>query len=73
MTADLNSSGTVAVDRTYYWLPINTCPSGVKVQLLGRGGVAVYGQYNGKEPFWTHWAPLPTLHPDEKKNGNRSV
>jgi hypothetical protein len=33
----------------------------VKVQLLGKGGVALYGQYNGKDGFYTHWAPLPKL------------
>ena len=26
---------------------------------IGAGGVAVYGQYHGKDPWWTHWAPLP--------------
>lgn len=64
----LDSSGTVAVDHTYFWQPIGTCPRSVKVQLLGKGGVAVYGQYNGKDDYWTHWAPLPKLPkevPDE--------
>jgi hypothetical protein len=59
MTVEINSSNTVAVDREYYWQPMDTCPRGVKVQLLGAGGVAVYGQYHGKDPWWTHWAPLP--------------
>jgi hypothetical protein len=57
----LDSSGTVAVDTAYFWRPIATCPHSVKVQLLGRGGVAVYGQYHGRGDFWTHWAPLPKL------------
>jgi len=57
----LNSERTVAVDREYHWSPITSCPRGVKVQLLGKGGVAVYSPYNGKDTFWTHWAPLPTL------------
>ena len=59
MTVEINSANTVAVDREYYWQPMDTCPRGVKVQLLGAGGVAVYGQYHGKDPWWTHWAPLP--------------
>lgn len=59
MPVALNSEQNVAVDRAYYWQPIATCPRGVKVQLLGRGGVAAYGQFNGKDDFWTHWAPLP--------------
>lgn len=61
----LNSAGTVAVDRKYYWQPLETCPRGVKVQLLGRGGVAVYGQYDGKEKWWSAWAPLPTQRKDD--------
>lgn len=61
MTSGLDRSGTVAVDHDYFWRPIETCPRSVKVQLLGKGGVAVYGQYHGSGDFWTHWAPLPKL------------
>lgn len=49
----------VAVDYDYFWLPMSSCPRGVKLQLLNAGGVAVYGQYDGKSPFWQGWAPLP--------------
>lgn len=61
----IDSTGAAAVDRNYFWQPIDTCPLGVKVQLLGKGGVAMYGQYSNKEKFYTHWAPLPKL-PKEK-------
>lgn len=61
LNVTLDKSGTVAVDREYFWQPITTCPRGAKVQLLGRGGVAMYGAYHGKEDFYTHWAPLPKL------------
>jgi hypothetical protein len=57
VTSSTNTS--VAVDRGYYWQPMTTCPQGVKVQLLGQGGVAIYAQYVGKDTFWTGWAPLP--------------
>jgi len=59
----LDSTGTTAVDSTYYWQPIDTCPHGVKVQLKGAGGVAHYGVYHGIKDdgnFWIGWAPLPT-------------
>lgn len=59
----IDSTGTAAVDSNYYWLPIVTCPIGVKVQLLG-DGVAHYGVYSGKDKFWTHWAALPKLRKD---------
>jgi len=57
----LDKSGAMAVDHAYFWQPMSTCPLGVKVQLLGLGGVAVYGQYNGRDTFYTHGAPLPKL------------
>ena len=65
MTPELNSDRTVAVDRGYEWQPIDTCPRSVKVQLLGKGGVAIYGTYDGEDPFWIGWAPLP-CRPKEK-------
>ena len=59
----LNGDGTVAVDPDYFWRSIATCPRNVKVQLLGKGGVAVYGTYNGANSFWVGWAPLPKNRP----------
>ncbi len=64
MTSKLNADQTVAVDPAYYWQPMATSPRGVKVQLLGAGGVAVYGTWDGKNPFWQGWAPLPKRRPD---------
>lgn len=61
MSTQLNRDRTVAVDPDYCWRPMSTCPLGVKVQLLGAGGVAVYGQYARTDPFWRGWAPLPKL------------
>ena len=66
MTHTINSSSTVAVAVDYYWQPIDTnTPRGVKLQLLGKGGVAVYGTWNGKDPFYTHWAPVPKRRPSD--------
>ena len=60
MNVEINSEGTVAVDQNYYWNEdMSKCPVAVKVQLLGAGGVAQYATYNGKDPFWIAWAPLP--------------
>ena len=66
----IDSSGAAAVDTTYFWQPLETCPCGVKVQLLGKSGVAMYGQLTPKtkaEAFFTHWAPLPKI-PKERTN-----
>jgi hypothetical protein len=55
----LNADQTVAVATDVFWNEdMSTCPRGAKVQLLGAGGVAVYGDYHG-DPFWQAWAPLP--------------
>lgn len=62
-----NQDQKVAVDHNYFWQPISTCPCGVKVQLLGKGGVAVYGAYNGRDEFWVAWAPLPKRPPEMKE------
>ena len=54
----LNTAKTVAVSSDTYWQHINSAPRGVKCQLLGSGGVATYGLYNG-DKFWENWCPLP--------------
>ena len=61
MSAAFNRDRTVAVDPDYYWRPMSTAPIGVKVQLLGAGGVATYGHYARGDTFWRGWAPLPKL------------
>jgi hypothetical protein len=63
-----NTDNTVAVSTTVYWLPIDAnTPRGQKLQLLGKGGVAVYGIYNG-DAFWTHWQALPRRREDQRYN-----
>ena len=55
----LNADQTVAVSTDVYWNEdMGQAPRGVKLQLLGAGGVAYYNTYNG-DPFWQAWAPLP--------------
>lgn len=61
----LNADQTVAVDRDYFWQPMSTCPRGVKCQLLGAGGVAIYASWDGKDDFWQGWAPLPKRRPEQ--------
>lgn len=55
----LNADQTVAVATDVFWNEdMTTAPRGTKCQLLGAGGVATYGVYNG-DPFWQAWCPLP--------------
>jgi len=59
MTHTINTEKTVAVATDYYWQPMDSCPRGVKIQLLGIGGVASYAAWDGRNRFWQAWAPLP--------------
>lgn len=48
------------VDKDYFWLPIASCPTGKKVQLINKQmGCATYGIHKASDSYWTHWAPLP--------------
>jgi len=60
MTHTLNNDKTVAVSPDQYWLKIDSdTPRGVKILLLGIGGVASIGQWDGKNKFWRGWQALP--------------
>lgn len=72
----LNAEKTVAVSHdTFFNEDMSTCPKGTKVQLLGAGGVAVYGQYKG-EDFWIGWCPVPRRAPEPEpthETGNAAL
>ena len=55
----INQVESLAVAEGYYWQPMSSCPLHVKVQLLGKGGIPQYASWDGKNTFWTAWAPLP--------------
>ena len=59
MNVKVTNDKAAAVDQDYYWRSLDTCPLSVKVQLLTRGGVAVYGQYHRGASGYVGWAPLP--------------
>ncbi len=64
---EASSDKSVAVDRGLFWQPIASCPMGLKVQLLTRYGIAVYGQYRLSDRSFIAWAPLPTIPPEIKE------
>ena len=63
----LDSTRSTVVADDYYWIPIDQdTPTGMKVLLLGRSGVATMGHYEhkpGETQFWQFWAPLPRKRP----------
>lgn len=69
----LNSEKSVAVSDDYFWNEdMSQCPTGVKVQLLGSGGVAIYGHYRRDDLFWIGWAPLPKRRPSVSADTTQS-
>lgn len=61
----LTSDKSTAVSRTTYWdHDMSACPRGVKMLLLGKGGVATIGHYDGKDKFFVAWCPLPKIRKD---------
>lgn len=59
MTYKLSSDGKAAVSLHHEYLTMDTCPVNTKVLMLGAGGIAIIGNWNGKDPFWKGWFPLP--------------
>jgi hypothetical protein len=56
------------VDPDYFWRPIETCPTGERVQLLNRAGIASTGKLAAnKDGWWVGWAPLPKIPPAIKE------
>lgn len=64
----LNHTGSVLVDKTYHWIPIDpkNPPRGSKLQLIDRrAGSATYGAWTPGS-YWTHYQGLPTFDPNDK-------
>lgn len=58
--------GQAAVDHQYFFRSMESCPVNVKVQLLNPDGIAVYGNWNGRDVWPKGWAPLPKI-PDSMR------
>ena len=58
---EVNSTHAVAVGYGEF-MDISSAPKSVKVQLLNQGGVACYGQWDGRSfSSWRGWHPLPRV------------
>lgn len=68
MTIRTDSTRAAVVDHDYHWQPITSCPSGMRVQLLSRSGIATVGRFTtNKDGWWIGWAPLPKIPPQIKE------
>jgi hypothetical protein len=54
-------------DAGLLWRPMNTCPTGPKVLLLNKGGIAGIGWFDGKDKWWIGWHPLPKISKEMKE------
>lgn len=61
MNLRVNQTERVAVDPDYYYRPMSTCPRGCKVLLCTLNEVAVIGSWNGRDPQFIGWSPLPKI------------
>jgi len=41
--------------------PMTDCPTGPKVLLLNKAGIAQTGWWDGKDGWYVGWFPLPTI------------
>lgn len=66
MNLRVNQSEGVAVDPSYYYRPMSTCPRGCKVLPLTRNEIAVIGSWNGKDDQFIGWSPLPKIRKERR-------
>ena len=48
-------------DGELVFSPMNGCPTGPKVLLLNKAGIASTGWWDGKDDWYVGWFPLPTI------------
>ena len=51
----------VAVDHTYEYQFMDTCPTGAQVWLCTEYGVGIPGSWNGKDTQFIGWSPKPKI------------
>ena len=61
-----NQQKNAMVEQTIHWRPIETCPKGAVVWLLGRDNVSYKGQLLRNDNFAKGWFPMPNI-PEEMK------
>jgi hypothetical protein len=48
-------------DNALIWRQMKDCPTGPKVLLLNKAGIAQTGYYDGKDTWFVGWFPLPKI------------
>ena len=48
-------------DASLVWQTMDNCPTGPKVLLLNKAGIAQTGVWDGKDIWYVGWFPLPKI------------
>lgn len=51
-------------DQSLTFRSMKTCPTGPKVLLLNKAGIASTGWWDGKDKWYVGWYPLPKIPPE---------
>jgi len=51
-------------DGALLFRSMNDCPTGPKVLLLNKAGIASTGWWDGKDRWYVGWYPLPKIPPE---------
>lgn len=57
----MTSNKDAITDASLLYRPMETCPTGPKVLLLNQAGIASTGWWDGKDPWYVGWYPLPKI------------
>ena len=60
----MTSNKAAITDPNLVWRSMDTCPTGPKVLLLNKAGIAQTGWYDGKQSWYVGWYPLPKIPPE---------
>ncbi len=55
------TNAEAVTDPKLVYRPMATCPTGPKVLLLNRAGIAQTGWWEGKGDWYVGWYPLPKI------------
>lgn len=66
MNHKISGDGAAAVDPSYHWQGLETCPRGALVWLLTRWGRGIEGIYKQGDTGVVAWCPKPKTPPEIK-------
>jgi hypothetical protein len=56
-----NTNQEAITEPDLIWRTMEDCPTGPKILLLNKAGIASTGWWDGKDGWWVGWFPLPKI------------